>query len=202
MKRSSLLCFTIVKRGYYLFIDTKLLLCLLISVSVGLISGCERDIEDLSKEDLVICWLTINDSALNNDSTLDVQQTAKLTAELEYSGDDSELRYNWTTKYGEIYNNGQHATYVAPEKAGTYTIKFEVCNGAKTVSDAVSVTVIDPDITGQEMPGDNTSTVDPTTAGNPATAEKDDKETGQPVENNQDEDKPANAEGDEQADGG
>ena len=153
MERSNLLFLTAVRRGYRLLSNTRLLLCLFILVSVGLISGCDRDIKDLAEEDLVICWLTIDDS------TLYPQQTAQLTAELVYTCDYSELRYKWsivrpneTTDAGEIYDNGQRALYVAPANPGTYTIKFEVCNGALRVSDAVVVTIRDPDAPkGDEM---------------------------------------------------
>ena len=149
------------ERGDQRFIGTKLLLCLLISVAVGLMNGCDRDrdIGDLSKKHLVVCWITIEDS------TLPVQHATDLTAELIYNGKDRELRYNWSVSKdeGKIQNNGKRATYLAPEEPGTYLIRFEVCNGPIRASDTVSVTVVpDPTATGG-MPPDNTGMVDPTT---------------------------------------
>ena len=121
----------------------KWVLCLLMSIVIGLSIGCSPDIDikELSDKNLVIRVINIDKQEL------DVKQTAKLTAELEYSGKDEELQYNWNADQGEIYNNGQYATYVAPEKAGTYVIEFEVSNGVIMAADAISVKVGDPNTT-------------------------------------------------------
>lgn len=128
----------LIKRKFLRLATTKLGLCFLISLGIGLIIGCSTDMEDLSKKNLTIRRLKIDEQ------DLDIKQTTKLKAKVEYNGDDRELLYNWTAEAGEIHNNGRYATYVAPEKAGAYTIKFEVCNGAITVSDAKVVRVGEP----------------------------------------------------------
>lgn len=105
----------------------KLSLCFLISIGMALIIGCEfeTDIKDLSKKPLMISWVISDKQILNT------QQVARLTANVEYSdgdgsdGDDSELLYDWSASEGEIYENGTHATYVAPEKCGTFKITFK-----------------------------------------------------------------------------
>lgn len=121
----------------------KWMLCLLMSIAIGLSIGCSADIDikELSDKNLVIRVINIDKQ------DLDVKQTARLTAELEYSGNDEELQYNWDVDEGKIYNNGQYATYVAPEKAGIYVIEFEVSNGVIMAADAISVKVGDPNAT-------------------------------------------------------
>lgn len=179
------------ERGDQRFIGTKLLLCLLISVSVHLMSGCDKDIEDLSQKDLNICWITIEDPTLHANHTTD------LTAELIYDGEDRELRYNWSVldDKGKIHNNGKRATYLAPKEAGTYLIRFEVCNGPIRVSDTVSVRVV-PDPNAPDV-GEAQDAKQPKDAENQNPAEPDPANAGNAepaqAEDAQDADKPANA---------
>ena len=116
----------------------KWMLCFLMLIAIGLNIGCRRDEEDLSNKYLVIWRMHIDKQEL------DINQTAKLAVDCEYSGDEAELQYTWTVKTGTIYDNGRYATYVAPEKAGIDVIRSDVSNGVITVSDAISVTVGNP----------------------------------------------------------
>ena len=73
-------------------------------------------------------------------------------AEVAPSDPAAERLYSWTTTGGEIHSNGKTATYVAPEKAGIYTITFKVCNRAVTRAKSIQVKVKDASETNKPAP--------------------------------------------------
>ncbi len=151
-----------------LLLDTlKWMLCFLILIAVGLSIGCQSDEEDLSDKYLVIWRMHIDKQEL------DIKQTAKLSVDCEYSGDEAELQYTWTAELGTIHNNGRYATYVAPENADIDVIRSDVSNGVITVSDAISVTVGNPCSTKETDTKPETAT---------KTEDSNDSETNQPAQ--------------------
>lgn len=176
MKQTDFRFLTAVQRVCTLTIIEKLPLYFLILIGIGLMTGChrERDIYDLAEETLLICCLTADKSSLN------LQETTTITAEVYYSGDPTELLPKWTATKGEIHNNckalmdvkprRKHkdtdgrvrmtATYLAPaqidKEANTDKITFEVGNRGIIVSSAIIVKIINP-VTMSDS-GDSTST--------------------------------------------
>ena len=139
MKQIHFLFSISVRRAEVLSVIRQLIVCLLISLGTLSIMGCghwkdlitdsDRDLTDLSQETLDLSLLPIEQLDLC------VGEGIKLEAAVEYSGDDTELRYHWTSTAGTIYGTGQQVIYVAPKETGTCTIICRVSNGVKTVSD-------------------------------------------------------------------
>lgn len=132
-------------------------------MGIGLITGCDRDMDALPEGTLLIYSLTPEDGG---EKDLQINQTITVEAKVNYSGDAAELTYNWHIEEGEIHPKGRgvlvptpstgnsknpyetynivvKATYVTPAKKGTYPIEFKVCNGAVTVSNKILIKVGD-----------------------------------------------------------
>ena len=163
----------------------KLLLYFLIPIGIGLMTGCDRDIEDLSQETLSILSLTPDKEIVH------FNQVIKVTAQVNYSDDPTELSYRWMAEKGKIHNHSTpsnsterkktegvviidiEATYIAPEKTTKETdidkIIFEVYNKGITVSSValVHVSMVDT------SPTTSTSNTPGTTEGNDEESEND-----------------------------
>ena len=129
-----------------LSVISKLLCCFLIPLGIVAIAGCsytditdslsDRDLEDLSEETLTII--------LPDTSKVKIGEAKKLAVEVDYSGDDAELKYYWQPVKGTIHGIGKQVIYVAPDAAGNDAIICQVSNGIITVIDAVNVSIVDP----------------------------------------------------------
>ena len=64
-----------------------------------------------------------------------------MRAAVNYSGNLNALGYDWTTSGGEILGTAARVTYVAPNKAGTYTIRLQGTDGRLSATAAISVEV-------------------------------------------------------------
>ena len=140
-----------VKRANALFLFTtgRLYLRLMLPLCIVLIIGCNGD--TLTKprvEVLEIQALTIEPQSL------EIENTASVSAAVNYSGSLNALGYTWTTTGGEIIVNTTSVTYVAPNivnttsvtyvapnKAGTYTIRLRVTDGTLSVTKEIAVEV-------------------------------------------------------------
>ena len=128
-----------VKRANALFLFTtgRLHLRLMLPFLIALITGC-GDRETLTKprvEVLEIQALTIEPQSL------EIENTASVSAAVNYSGSLNALGYTWTTTGGEIIVNTTSVTYIAPNKAGTYTIRLRVTDGTLSVTKEIAVEV-------------------------------------------------------------
>ena len=141
MKQANFLIST--RRTEVTSVISKLLFCFLIALGIVAIAGCsgpdikellsDRHLEDLSEETLTI--------RLPDIDKVDIGKAKKLTVEVDYSGDDPELKYYWRAEEGTIYGTGRHVIYVAPKKGGNATIICQVSNGIITATDAVTVSI-------------------------------------------------------------
>lgn len=64
--------------------------------------------------------------------TINIGDTTTITATVDYSGDASDLDFEWHASDGRIVGSGNSVVYVAPESAGTNTITLEVTDGNVT----------------------------------------------------------------------
>ena len=108
---------------------------LLLLTSVFILAGCGED-EILSRPMLHL--LEIKGLSSTN-QTLNAGDTATVTVQVNYSGDEGDLTYTWKATGGRIFGEGPSATYLAPDAAGTDTITLEVTDG--NVSDLRAITV-------------------------------------------------------------
>ena len=191
MKSANSLFLITVRRLHLLSDIRKLLLCFLILIGVGLITGCDRDIEDLSKQTLSISLLT------PDKETLHLNEITKVKAQVNYSDDATELLYRWMAEKGEIHNHKLpnrpkkerewlwlklkkkegsvtvdiEATYIAPEKTDKKEdidkITFEVWNKGIKASLVTKVSIVNPSL---PIPTSNTTG---TTDGNDEESEND-----------------------------
>ena len=167
MKRINLLFLIIVGRITLAICCRHFLLCLLTLLGIGLIIGCEVEIDDLSDQTLVIQKVTPSQSTMN------IKEVITVIAEGYYSGDMKDLSHRWMAGEGKIHNSGMisnaagltstrtesllcfKATYLAAEKKDTATyvdwITLEIYNGGKTVSSGINVCVVNPTATPQTV---------------------------------------------------
>ncbi len=114
----------------------RLCLRLMLPCFIALIIGCNGDPPTKpSVEVLEIQALTIEPQSL------EIENTATVSAAVNYSGSLNALGYTWTTTGGEIIGNTASVTYVAPDKAGTYTISIRVTDGTLSVTEKIAVEV-------------------------------------------------------------
>ena len=128
-----------VKRAtaWFLFILERLPLRLLLPLFIALITGCGGGdpVTQPSVAVLEIQALTLEPERL------EIEDTASVRAAVNYSGNLNALGYDWTTSGGEILGTAARVTYVAPNKAGTYTIRLRVTDGRLSATAAISVEV-------------------------------------------------------------
>lgn len=111
-------------------------LVLILPLLIGLIAGCDSEnLLSLDGEMLEIVTLRPETQTLN------IGNTTTLTATVSYSGDTIALAYRWHVSGGKIVGDGSSVVYIAPETAGTYTITFEVTDGAVTASQDIRIEV-------------------------------------------------------------
>ncbi len=103
--------------------------------AVSLISACDTEnLLNIDKEML--------DLDLESEShTLNIGDTTTIKATVNYSGDSSELVYEWQASGGRIVGSGESVVYVAPESAGTYTITLEVSGDIVTARADIQIEV-------------------------------------------------------------
>ena len=144
MKQANFLIST--RRTEVLSVISKLLCCFLIPLGIVAIAGCgdtdikdllsDRDLEYLSEQTLKI--------RLPDIDKVYVGKANKLAVEVNYSGDDPELKYYWHAEEGTIYGTGKQVTYVTPKTKGEVTIICQVSNGIITDTDIVNVCIVPP----------------------------------------------------------
>lgn len=128
-----------VKRATALFLFTleRLALLLMLPLFIALITGCGGEDRPTTPSVAVleIQALTIEPERL------ELENTASVHAAVNYSGDLNALGYDWTTSGGEILGTAARVTYVAPNKAGTYTIRLRITDGRLSATEEISVEV-------------------------------------------------------------
>ena len=122
MKRINSLFLMVIGRAHMLPVMRKLLTCLLIPMGIGLIIGCDTDMEVLSRETLLI-----KSVSPKGEFNLQINQTKTLDATVDYSGNAVDLRYNWSTKEkeGEIHGGGS-STMILTKSSVLSSFKFRV----------------------------------------------------------------------------
>lgn len=108
---------------------------LFLLLSVTLISACDTDnLLDIDREML--------DIDLETDlQTINIGDTTKINAHIDYSGNTAVLVYEWDTNGGRIVGEGTSIIFVAPETAGTYTITLKVSDGTESVQKNIQIQV-------------------------------------------------------------
>ena len=78
-------------------------------------------------------------------SEIEYGETTTITSDIEYSGDESFLSYQWEATAGSISGDGKNAIFIAPDEPGTQTITLTVTDGEVIAQEKVNITTKPPD---------------------------------------------------------
>jgi hypothetical protein len=101
-------------------------------------TGCGEDVEDVALPEHM---LEINGLSVAS-QTLNAGGTTTVTARVNYSGMEADLIYKWKASSGQIIGDGPSVTYLAPDRAGAYTITLELTDGFEAAQNSITVEVV------------------------------------------------------------